>query len=1089
MHFSSIRTSPGARVIAVLLSCLGSATLAVAQGRTDYFNVESPQVKPITVARIGGHDWLLVCNTPDNSVEIWDTDESLSIAARFKKRVRVGLEPVTVKYNPVTRLAYTADFLGDSVSVFSPQFVGGTLTVLPSMTRYVGDEPMDIAFAPDGLSLFVTHNTSSAFGWRNASNLNPVAIVPPLTDMGQIDLVDSDTAPTRALKEPRSVAVFGNSLFVLGFRGGSAAAQLPDFFPYDFDLYSRDLGTQTLRQLGSLGTTNFNMTFAGNGDLWVVGAEAQNLAPKATTEAGVAHQPTGFVRSMIYRVQGAGTASPTVIARDLHDESGNSVPVSRKHALAQPTDVVVYEPLTGATKVYFTAFGSDRLGVLTPTTDPNPYNWPLTRVPVPVFVPAFPSLPNPVAGPRGLALKYANAGDPTDPGARLYVMNRLDNSVSVFDPTDDSPRGTFALKQDPTPSYIRAGRKFLYSAKLSGNGFSSCASCHMDGRTDGLIWNLGTPTVNPLLPYPQGMADGIPVNANFKADKKLMVTQSLQGLLNFEVDPSVQQFFTNAPYHWRGDKSDFLGFNPAFVGLMGAPEVPIGSGSGKGLTDAEMETYRTFVNSIQYPPNPAQRVERVYGGLPIVDPYMLDPTDVADPIGGTEAQRGMLLFHTKPLDLCAQRSCVHCHSLPEGSNNRGTVSTGVDPLETAAMRGLFQKEARFDKGAAASPSAVVTGNFGLTHTGNRTSLNGFINRFLSEFPDNLGVTNAGLLEVKKFAREFDWGVAPLVGRSYTYKVGSDPLETATTLDLFEAQAQVANVGIAVVGRIGGLDRGYWLDLSQGTVMYQLEGSSAVPIPRADVLAQAVATRDRLVFIATPLGSERRVASVSGTPATLSGSTPSAIELMPAPTNTANAPIPTLRNNWDPNPTAASGSPVPTPFNWVSGIPEPPFLKAIRLLQHGLITDGQSLYGLSMTRHEASRRFAVAGNGILPGAVLRLFMPFSGTQPNSAGPPSQMATIEFQFPIFPTSEVLLDGRRVWQTAVEVEPLVIYEMMLGGPLAPGVANAVDPLTVHAISEPPPLAFFNPHGWNWHYVKVLNPDKVSEGDGGWQRLTLKR
>src|SRR5262245_57003996 len=93
----------------------GGAQSAWSQGRTEYFNVESPQVKPITVARIQNHDYLLVCNTPDNSLEIWDTDETLSVDLRFKKRVRTGLEPVSVRFNPTNSRAYTANFLGDSI--------------------------------------------------------------------------------------------------------------------------------------------------------------------------------------------------------------------------------------------------------------------------------------------------------------------------------------------------------------------------------------------------------------------------------------------------------------------------------------------------------------------------------------------------------------------------------------------------------------------------------------------------------------------------------------------------------------------------------------------------------------------------------------------------------------------------------------------------------------------------------------------------------------------------------------------------------------------------------------------------------------
>jgi len=87
--------------------------------------------------------------------------------------------------------------------------------------------------------------------------------------------------------------------------------------------------------------------------------------------------------------------------------------------------------------------------------------------------------------------------------------------------------------------------------------------------------------------------------------------------------------------------------------------------------------------------------------------------------------------------------------------------------------------------------------------------------------------------------------------------------------------------------------------------------------------------------------------------------------------------------------------------------------------------------------------------------------------------------------------------VWQTAAELEPLVLYEFMLGGPLAQGVPEVVDTVTLATLKELPypnatfptfPSGLFSPHTSIWHYVKVLNPDGVSEGDGGWQRLTLQ-
>jgi DNA-binding beta-propeller fold protein YncE len=1024
----------------VLFSVCAAAPTA-AQGRTDYFNVESPQVKPITVARVGGHDWLLVCNTPDNSVEIWDTTEPVSL----EHRVRVGLEPVSVKFNPANNRVYTADFLGDSVTSFVLLMDGETISYRPVETQYVGDEPMDIAFSADGQSLFVTLNTDSAFGWRSAATLEPVAQVGLLPDMGRVHLTNHDNfaMATKAIKEPRAALVNDGKLFVLGGRGGASTA-------YDFDLYSRDLQLQTLGQLGGLGTTHFNMVFASNDDLWVVGAEAQHL--DNITEPEVAAEPTGFVKSTIYRVQGAGTSTPSISRRDLNDKNGSEDPVDADLALVQPTDVVAFEPGGDVYKVYFTAFGSDRIGVLDMSAPipANPYLWPLARIDLPEF-----------SGPRGLAVKYAHGG--TD--ARVYVLNRLDNSFTIIDPATDLPIATQALF-DPTPDYIREGREFLYSASFSGNGFVSCAVCHIDGRTDGLAWKLGTPADQPP-PYPPGLVDGepYPATGEFAPDKGSMVTQSLQGLLNFEVEPEVTRFFTNAPYHWRGDKADLSEFNGAFVNLMRRPDLDPDPEVEQGLLTAEMDAFVEFVNSIHYPPNPREPLERVYSG---------DGFDA--PFGPSEAQHGLLLYHERPISQGDDRSCAQCHALSEGSNNRATEKAGsADPIEVAALRGLFQREAKLEP-EPGPISMVVSGNFGLIHNGLAPSINEFMTRF------NPDTTDKELTDLTRLVHEFDWGVAPLVGRSLTVTSSTIGTATNSTLDLFEGQAALANVGVAVHAYLGGAHAGYWLDLTVSPPAYRLEGGTAT-LSRDALLDLVVSSRDRLVFIATPLGSERRVASVTGASADLPYSLPTDIVLLPTRTNTANVAIPTLRGNWDPFPT---GTPLPAAFVWPSvTIPEPSFLKSIRILQKGLVLDGD--YGIGETRHEAPRRFVIAGNGIQPGAVLELHVPDSSVAPNPAGPLGQIATILLRLPLHPTDETW-EGRRVWQTAVEIEPLHLYTFMLGGPLAHNVATVVDPISVAGVNEQLLTSgFFQPDVANWHYVRVVNPGIAAVGDGGWQQLKV--
>ena len=77
---------------------------------------------------------------------------------------------------------------------------------------------------------------------------------------------------------------------------------------------------------------------------------------------------------------------------------------------------------------------------------------------------------------------------------------------------------TIAL-EDPTPSEIAVGRHLFESAKASSTGTFSCASCHIDGNTDQLLWVLDTPIcdvpgctqIQPRLTMPmRGLRDTAP---------------------------------------------------------------------------------------------------------------------------------------------------------------------------------------------------------------------------------------------------------------------------------------------------------------------------------------------------------------------------------------------------------------------------------------------------------------------------------------------------------------------------------------------------------------------------------------------------
>ncbi|MEQ8763861.1 MAG: hypothetical protein RL885_08040, partial [Planctomycetota bacterium] len=566
----AVRSPATLALCAVSALTLFTSQPAAAQGRTDYLNVETPQVRPITVARLQGHDYLLVCNTPDNSLEVYDTDETLPAQSRFLARIPVGLEPNSVLYDPSRSRFWVSNFLGDSITtgVLTATSGPASLTFTLDASRNVGDEPMDMALTPDGSTLLVTFHAKNTLGAFHPIKLTPIpanAAFPAPTD--DLELTATFGSQERIVKEPRRILVQGSQAFVLGHKGGiTTPNQQVNPTGYDFDVYARDVTTGAVNTVVGLGSTNWGMRFGGNGDLYVVGGVAQSHL----IGGAVASAPSGFVTSQVFRVTGAGTGSPVVLTRDLNLVSGN--PVSKPDALAMPTDVEVFVGGIGTTKLFITAFGSDRLGIVTLVDPADPSTWTIVRRAVPVA----PGSTNPRSGPRALATKPALGGFGS-PGARIYVLNRLDNSVSIFDPTNDNFIETFALQNDPTPAYIRDGRQFLFSADFSLSGFNSCASCHTDGRTDAIGWNLGSPT-GFSAPFSRGFVDSPSgasiadlialLNNGFDPDKGRLVTQTFQGLLDHELPPDLQDLTTNAPYHWRGDRATFLDFNEGFANLL-----------------------------------------------------------------------------------------------------------------------------------------------------------------------------------------------------------------------------------------------------------------------------------------------------------------------------------------------------------------------------------------------------------------------------------------------------------------------------------------------------------------------------------------
>jgi DNA-binding beta-propeller fold protein YncE len=1024
------------------LFALALCTAAPALAQGDFINFETPQVKPIAVARISGHDYLLVCNTPADSVEIYDTSTNA-----FVTEFRTGLRPVTVRFNPNKGQVLTANFIGDSVTIADliPQPTGG-LKALVRRTSYVGDEPCDIDFLPGFDALVVTLNSRNAMALIDGRTLAPIG-----GTLGARFLLTSpllSAAPGKALKEPRRIRFLGTTMVAMGYKGGNTPT-------FDYDILTFDLLTRLQTEVGGLGSHNENFAWGPDNKLYVVGTMARNDVVGATA---LKNLPTGFAESRLWVVSNLGLPGTSSASRDLNRDSSGT-PVLPTKAVARPTDIALMTAGNQVEKVFVTGFHSDRVIVLHPDTNP-PDQWPASHIDLPNG--ANPDYAR--SGPRGLVFKPANPAQTEDPGPRVYVLNRLSNSISVLDPVLEQELARLPLRRDPTPVDIRKGREFLYSADLS-NGFNSCATCHLDGNSDGVLWRLSDPG-DPDVPIDPAMLDGVigPQPTNFPGNKGPIVTQTLHGVADYLVNKEAQHLFDNRPYHWRGDNLTLEFFNGAFTALQGAA-APLNPGQLAQLV-------RTM-QTISHAPNPEQLPDRRYPGI-LGDPDLED---------GRGALRGLKLFHTRELPGGgpAGRSCVQCHFLPECSNNRitQTVDTnpaGSQPFESAAMRMMFERESRLEI-APWTLSSIVTGEAGLSHDGGINSLVNSVNwfnfrSFSIVFTNDLDK----LVDITEFSRTIDSGIAPLVGAAHTVDAATrNSPETQVFLNLAENQALETNSGLAVYRRVNGVEAGYWFDASVTPPVYR-EVVTNQGQSRAQLLAALTGANDVLVAQAVPLGAERRFAAIDSNPPLPTGPAPANLSLEPMVASTQWEAVPSLTKNWVPG----TG---PLDFNWLGGsVATPPSLKTIRIFQLALISKAPSGFGLPRPRHEAPRRFAVAGNNIRPGAVLRLEVPADVTPPPYSG---SEATLPIEVEVYPTNRLTGDGRRIWESAVEADPTVVYMLMLGGPFAPDVQAARDGL----ISEPPLPGDFDPVAWNLHRVTVRNADGTSGSPAlPWQRVLIQ-
>lgn len=734
-------------------------------------------VAPLAFA--GGR--LLVTTREESRLAVHEIDAAGLPRLAFE--IRVGLEPVAVRMRPGRAdEAWVVNALSDDVAVVDLAR-RAVVALIP-----VGDEPADVAFAESGAKAYVTLSGEDAVAVVDAERRALVGRVAlpcaaprsiAIARGGRFVVVASALSGNRTTILPAPAASGGGGDEDVG--GPRVGRIVPDDHPRAFgtlpdaDLVAVDVTRDRVvpRAVRGVGTVLFGLAIhPARGRLFVANTDARNLVRGVASLRGdaVRHRVTIVDRSR---------AGDRVRAADLHegiDPGTLPNPEALAASLAEP-GALALDPDGG--RLFVAAFGANRVGVLSEDGE--------------VLARIGSSLGGRGLGPRGLAYRPESG--------LLYVFNWIDSTISVVDPAAGEalavvPAGAF----DPVPRAVRAGRRLFHDATTaSGNGLVSCGSCHFDGRSDGLAWDLSDPA-SPDERRPDGVL--------FESEKGPMATPPLENLAG------------TAPFHWRGDRGRIADFAGAFASLLGREAPPRAD---------EMEALEAYLFSLRRGPNPALLPDRSLSRA---------------------AERGYASF-TREGRFYQSRSCASCHALPFGTNGMIVLRTslvvpGRMDLDVPALGPVREKASR----------AGRTG-FGLGHDGSKRTLD----QVIAAIPTLAGpIPDAERRDLASFVESFDTGLAPAVGRSFV--LGGDgggrrPLPAEAEFAALVAEAARAHADVVAHGVIDGEPRAFAHEWRTGGFRGPSEADE--PIPFAEFVRLAAASRAILVVAATPPGEGTRFA--------------------------------------------------------------------------------------------------------------------------------------------------------------------------------------------------------------------------------------
>jgi YVTN family beta-propeller protein len=425
------------------------------------------------------------------------------------KKIAVGRMPRGISLSPDGHRLFVTNSWDDTLSVIDT----GLLTVVA--TWPVGAEPSGVVEDRTGKRLFVANRIS-----------NDIAVLDAQTGVEEKRLLGGRGASYLTLS-PDGRRIYATHVYP----NPSPHRTAPESEITVIDA-ERAIVVDRIPLHAVAGV--FHLAFSTDGRLGVVAEyHPKNLVPLAHLEHGGAFADT-------LTLFGADVGKPVEIPLD-----------ELERYAAQPFGVAI---APDKSHIYVTCGGSEMVTVVDVPrllrythTHPGPHvqdlsasaNYVTTRIAV-------------GHNPRGLALSHD--------GRKLFVANRLEDTISVIDTRTNHVASTIALAGPKTRSKLRHGEQTFYSAHYSFQGQIGCATCHIDSTFDGLTWDL----------EPDGFGRDIVDNRLIEGVKDTEPFKWNGGNPNIptECGPRTEKYF------WRSENYDNLTLTDLTVYIRSLPPRP-----------------------------------------------------------------------------------------------------------------------------------------------------------------------------------------------------------------------------------------------------------------------------------------------------------------------------------------------------------------------------------------------------------------------------------------------------------------------------------------------------------------------------------